>query len=339
MKGFSRCAALFAVIVWTAVMTGCGTTPAAPAYEEEGKLELVRVFPVESARPVEPSGLCLYQGVLYSVSDKSDGTVYRISFGNGTARMEPHIRFDPPRGAGPMDFEGITVDDEGNFYLASGTHARILRVTPEGEAQWHFGSVWEAGRAAGMFKVPNAYVEGITIMGDGNFLLAAERQPRGLIEVDGRTGEVAQAQVMNQTRFSRRLSILRRPDWTDLYNYDGEVFALFRNANMVVRLERDEEGNFSESDDAWGFRHVEESGEFRYDDLRYGKAEGLAIDERYFYIILDNNRRPRAVDRSDRRPLLFVFRNPLLAAAENVSVAAGDPSARESGTAVTASSR
>ncbi|MCC5807544.1 MAG: esterase-like activity of phytase family protein [Opitutales bacterium] len=305
-------------------MTGCGTTPAAPAHEEDGKLELVRVFPVESARPVEPSGLCLYQGVLYSVSDKSDGTVYRISFGNGVARMEPHIRFDPPAGAGVMDFEGITVDEEGNFYLASETHARILRVTPEGEAQWHFASVREAGRAVGLFKVPNAYAEGITILDNGNILLAAERQPRGLIEVDGRTGEVVRAQVMNQTRFSNRLSILRRPDWTGLYNYGGEVFALFRNANLVVRLERGEDGGFRETDDAWGFRHVEESGEFRFDDLRYGKAEGLAIDERYFYIILDNNRRPRAIDRSDRRPLLFVFRNPLHSAGETAP-GAGQP--------------
>ncbi len=328
MRGFFSCAALLAAVVWTAVVTGCGSTPATPAYEEDGKLELVRVFPVESSRPVEPSGLCLFRGVLYSVSDKSDGTVYRISFGNGAARMEPHIRFDPPAGAGTMDFEGITVDEEGNFYLASEAHARILRVTPEGEAQWYFESVLAAGREAGMFKVPNASVEGITILDNGNFLLAAERQPRGLIEVDGRTGDVVRAQMMNQTQFSDRLSILRRPDWTGLYNYGGDVFALFRNANMVVRLERDADGGFRETEDAWGFRHVEESGEFRFDDLRYGKAEGLAIDERYYYIILDNNRRPRAVDRSDRRPLLFVFRNPLRAADEDVPVAVSGPSVR-----------
>lgn len=321
MEWCYRLAALMAVLLCGLHTVGCGTAPKDPAGHENERLGLVRVFPVESDRPAQPSGLCLHRGVLYSVSAASDGTVYRISFGDGTARMEPHIRFEAPSGAAPMLFEGITVDADGNFHLASKAHARVLRVTPEGEARWHFDSVLEGGRGGGLFKNPKAYVDGITILDNGNFLLAAGRQPRGLIEVDGRGGEVVRVQSMNRTRFSNRLSILRRPDWTGLHRHGGAVFALFRNANMVVRLERDGNGDFHESEDAWSFRHVEESGEFRYDDLRHGKAEGLAMDDRYFYVILDNKRRPRAVDQSDRRPLLFVFHNPLREREERLSVA------------------
>jgi hypothetical protein len=298
-----------AALAW---ITGCATTPSPDAEaQNENALRLIRAYPVEgSGGAREPSGLTLQSGRLFAVCDKVDDTVFRIDLDNGVARMVPHILFTPPPGAQHLDFEGITSDEEGYFYLASETYSRILRVSPSGEASWLFDSIEPAAREAGLLLRHNAKVEGIALLPNGNFLLAAERHPRGLLEVDGRTGEVVHAQVMNSTLYSADLPLLRIPDWTGLFVFQDQVFALFRNAHLVVPLGRHEDGNFYEAAGARSFQHVEESSEYRYDVLRFGKAEGLAMDERFIYVVLDNNGRPRAIDRSDKRPLLFVFENP-----------------------------
>lgn len=309
---------VFFFLGWIALMwiSGCATTPeTARGAEKDTALRLVRAYPVVGAGGArEPSGLTLHQGRLYAVCDKVDNTVFRIDLDNGVARMVPHIRFTPPPGVERMDFEGITSDEEGNFYLASETYSRILRVSPTGKAAWHLKSVEGRAQQAGLLLRRNAKLEGIALLPNGNFLLAAERQPRGLIEVDGTTGEVVHAQIMNSTIHSEHLPLLRIPDWTGLFVFEERVFALFRNAHLVVPLGRHENGDFYEKPDARSFQHVEESSEYRYDDLRFGKAEGLAIDDSFIYVILDNNARPRAIDRSDKRPLLFVFENPFVEA-------------------------
>ncbi|MCC5839575.1 MAG: esterase-like activity of phytase family protein [Opitutales bacterium] len=311
---FGRANRLGALLLAVALawMSGCASTPGPVAKPEDGSaLRLVRAYPVEGIGGArEPSGLTLQNGRLYAVCDKVDNTVFRIDIDNGVARMVPHIIFTPPPGGEPLDFEGITSDEDGYFYLASETYSRILRVSPSGEASWHFESVEPAARKAGLLLRHNAKLEGIALLPNGNFLLAAERHPRGLIEVDGQTGAVLHAQVMNSSIYSAELPLLRIPDWTGLFVFQERVFALFRNAHLVVPLGRHENGDFYEAAGARSFQHAEESSEYRYDVLRFGKAEGLAMDERFIYVVIDNNGRPRAIDRADKRPLLFVFENP-----------------------------
>ncbi len=308
---------ILTLVLTTILAAGCASLPTETSAPEPEALELVRAFPIEAmdGEVLEPSGLCLFEGSLFSISDKASDTIYRVVFRNDYAIMEPYLHFVPPVGSGALDLEGITVDDEGVFYLASEAYSRVLRVTPDGQADWLFESVFPAGRKEGLFRARNAHLEGITLLENGNFLLAAERHPRGLIEMDGKSGDVVRVQNMNSTRFDHRLSLMRPADWTGLEVFDGRVYALFRNANLIVELERDDAGDFHETDRAWDYRHVEESGVYRYDDLRFGKGEGLAIDKHYIYVVLDNNQRPQAIDRDDFRPLLFVFINPLQAAA------------------------
>ena len=49
---------------------------------------------------------------------------------------------------------------------------------------WITPSLKPAGREKGLFQVPNANLEGIVCTGPGRFVLCAERQPRGFVEVD-----------------------------------------------------------------------------------------------------------------------------------------------------------
>jgi hypothetical protein len=44
--------------------------------------------------------------------------------------------------------------------------------------------------------------------------------------------------------------------------------------------------------------------------MKYGRAEGLAVDKDHFYVILDNNNDPKINDPNNRLPLLFIFERP-----------------------------
>jgi hypothetical protein len=50
--------------------------------------------------------------------------------------------------------------------------------------------------------------------------------------------------------------------------------------------------------------------DLRYTDMRYGKAEGLCMDRRHVYIILDNNGLGRENNPEDKRPILLVLKRP-----------------------------
>ena len=88
------------------------------------------------------------------------------------------------------------------------------------------------------------------------------------------------------------------------YLHDQECTAL----KDVLRIAFDETGY--EELEVWSFGHVTNADEYRYEDMTFGKAEGLTMDEDNVYVILDNNGLARVGDPTDHRPLLFVFARP-----------------------------
>jgi hypothetical protein len=101
----------------------------------------------------------------------------------------------------------------------------------------------------------------------------------------------------------------RDPDFSDLATFEGSVFALERNAHVVVRITRGP-GGWSEAE-RWSFRRTENDPALAYDNATFARAEGLAIDAQRVYVVLDNNQDPRARDPNDKRALLLVFRRPV----------------------------
>jgi hypothetical protein len=149
-------------------------------------------------------------------------------------------------------------------------------------------------------------LEGITALPDGRLLLAAEREPRGLIELPRGGGNVdGLAWPMPDCAFGVPLG--RATDFADLTWYSGSAYALERNLNLIARLERNPSG--WEEREAWSYERTENDPRYVYEDRRYGMGEGLAIDDEHVYVVLDNNRRRRAAV-EDTRPLLFIFRRP-----------------------------
>lgn len=288
------------------VLAGCASQEM-----EDGRvvpLRAVRVLPIESPFPVEPSGLCLRDGRLYSVSDDTDDTIFELVPEDEVARFVPALVFSPPGdGVGRLDLEGITTGPSGSFYLASEEHVRVLQVFPDGTSEWVTPSGLTEGKEAGLFRNPAGQVEGLTRLPGEAFLMAAEREPRGLLTYAEETGFVGQP--MLRTRYAGELSLLRPPDFTGLDTQGGAVWVLHRNAALVGRLEAGPDG-WRETAVAWSFKSVVDDPEYAYRDKRFGIAEGLAVDEGFFYVVLDNNGDRRSNDPSDRRPLLLILERP-----------------------------
>lgn len=275
------------------------------------ELELLEALPVEGLESSQPSGLCLVDGQLYAVSDKHDHAICRVQFDGDVARLEPYITFNAPwsgawvRG---LDFEGIDYR-AGSFFLVSESTFRVLRVHETGsDLAWVTPSVEEAGKAAGLFTEKNARLEGLALLGGGRLLLAAERAPRGLIDltVDAAGETVIRPLVCEETILN--VPPPRVPDFSDLWLDDGGLYALSRNADAVLRIDVDEAG--LQELDVWSFAATLNDPAWAYRDMEFGKAEGLAMDDERVYVIVDNNGLQRQADPTDTRPLLFVFARP-----------------------------
>lgn len=294
------------------VLLLAGCTASEPDPVEVRTLVLLHSLPIDGPVNFQPSGLAIWEDALLTVSDRHDHAIYRLDWNLEGAALSPYLEFEPPEsdtGRQRMDFEGITVDGDGHFYLVSETLCRVMRVQAnDGTAQWVSPDMTADGQAAGLFQIDNAYLEGIALVNKGRFLLCAERQPRGIIEADfNQSPPFIRAVNCDESRFTFPEGTT--PDFSDICFYQGTVYVLQRNAYLVASLRLGMEG--CEEVGAWSYAHIERDPRWEYVDMRYGHGEGLVMDDDYLYIVLDNNGDPRSTNPGDSRPLLFVFENPL----------------------------
>ncbi|MBC2717665.1 MAG: hypothetical protein HF978_20370 [Desulfobacteraceae bacterium] len=273
-------------------------------------LNLHKVYFVEGPDNFQPSGLTIIDGRLYTVSDKHDHLIYRLKLNSVTAAAIPAVKIPLPilSFIHPYDFEGITHDDSGNFYLASETQCRILRISPDGEnADWITPDLKPAGEKAGLFQVKNAYLEGICCISSNEFILCTERQSRGFVEINlAATPIQINAYPSEYSKFEFPEG--KRKDFSGLCRYKNDLYILERNAFLISQLKRD--NNKLVETIGWSYRHIETITPYRYVDMEFGKAEGLCMDDDYIYIIFDNNGDHRADTPDDCRPLLMLFNHP-----------------------------
>jgi hypothetical protein len=297
-----------------ACLAGAGLTVAAGAATAVD-LERVNAWSVEGPDNLQLSGLALRDGVLFTVSDKHSDTVFRVEMSGQTARCVPAVSFtgpDPLPLHGWLDLEAIVPASDGGFILASEEAVRLLRVPAGGGvATWITPDLRPEGQVVGLFARHNAHNEGLVLLGEDWFLVAAEREPRGLVEIVGRGLPVRVcAQEMNSSKFP--VDAGRKVDFADLFRWRGRVFALARNQHLVVELVRKvADGSWREGDTAWSYAATENSPAFGYGGTPFGLAEGLAIDDELIYIVVDNGGEARAGRPDDRRPWLWGFRNVL----------------------------
>lgn len=296
---------LFAALGLFSVIVRAAGSAAAPT-------ELVpqQVLPVEGPGRFQPSGLAVVGGELFTVSDKHDDAVFRLVLQPERAVAERALTIDRGDDDGWLDLEGLVPDGAGGFYVVSEERSRVLQVPAAGRARWVTADLKPAARVVGLLVEQNAGFEGLTLLAPGRFLLAAERSPRGLIELDlNAPSPSLHAVKWDETRFASPAG--RVPDFADLAVWRGRVFGLLRGAGVVCELVRDPgaPSGWREGDGV-SFAKLEEDPRTRYRDLKYGIVEGLALDDAHLFLVHDNNDDALAADAKDHRPRLVVFANP-----------------------------
>ncbi|MCW8127560.1 esterase-like activity of phytase family protein [Microbulbifer halophilus] len=292
--------------------------------------KLLSAHRLDNSAGLDVSGLSFCDGRLLAVSDKDAGNLYEIAVDGRRASLVSHralAGLDAPQGesGGPlanlidmtrpdtdMDFEGVTCDRE-SVYLVSERHHRIARLDRRGAAEWLPQRWAQAAREHGYLQKFNAAAEGLVEV-DGNFWIALEREPRGLLHLKADTGPTLfEIPPVDGLDFRGRSE-----DIAGLAFHDGALFTLERNAHVVCR--RSPEDLRAE----WCVHYgaIEEAPEYVYAETEYGKGEGLAVDDSGIYLVFDNNNVARAADPEDRRALLLHLGAP---SSSSASRAAGPP--------------
>lgn len=293
--------------------------------EEIAPLQLLRALPVDGPAQLQPSGLTSCRGALLMVGDKHDHAIFelRLDANRATATRfialpelnVPDVGVPGPRRLSQrltswvtgalFDWEGIACGPDDTIWMASEAYAAVLRVPAADSPQWLAARVYPAAREAKLFSRLNAVVEGIAVMND-RIILAAERDPRGLITLVPRNGSwrVERAVAMDDRAPAPPRG--RKVDFADLYAADGKLYTLERNAHAVCRRNAD---SFA-VERCWSYAHVENDPAHLYRDVRHGLAEGLTVHDGKLYVVLDNNNDARRDDTRDRRAQLFEFQLP-----------------------------
>lgn len=312
MRLHARSAILAGLAALLVCFTGCKKTPTlaetrvqcnagVPAPVE---MELEKALPVAGVAGLQPSGLYLASGRLLMVSDKHDDVVFELTLQSDRALAEPFLHFHAPGGEA-LDLEGISGSEDGTLLLASEAECRLLAVSPSGQADWFTPSLEKVGQQQGLFQKRNAGLEGVAHSGK-QLLLAAEREPRGLLETPDAKGGTVEAYRLPNVGCPARPE--RPDDIADLSVLGGEVYALVRNAHLIARLTR-VDGRYREAG-YFSYAQTENDPRYSYQDRTFGLAEGLALDEQHVYVVLDNNDQARVSAKDDHRALLFVFKRP-----------------------------
>ncbi|CAG8864050.1 hypothetical protein PS627_00836 [Pseudomonas fluorescens] len=316
------------------VLAACLALCAVPTLADTWpELKLTAEHPVEGMRGGNLSGLAECRGGLWAVSDRDDDRIYRLDQRDRTWQSQPLTFTAPPvpesglpwglrsgnwaasfiRG-GELDFEGISCDDAGNFFVVSEAHAAVLEIPLKGDPDWLRidPAMIRQARASGMLLHFNALFEGLAISPSGDRLwLAAERERRGLISVrrqqsvwacSGGCVLLSEAGVeMRPAQMHRSRPVSR--DFADLSLHEGKLFTLERNAFRICRRDADT----GKVERCWSFAAGAMADERRYDQP-FGLAEALVIDAKGAWVGLDNNGATRADGES--RPVVWRFEAP-----------------------------
>jgi len=282
------------LIVWILFVSVACANP-----NQTKRLKLIKAYEVQTNHSMEPSGLTEWNGEFFTVSDKHN-YIYQLIFNQDTISLNPIIEIHNDKWLN-LDLEGIT-HDETNFYLISEMHSQILKVSKDGSNQsWmpKNSQLKNKAQAVGLLQTFNAFFEGICLLNNHEFLLVAERQPRGFVIFNKDTNEI-QAYQKDTGVFSYKNH--RSPDFSGLSCDDG-LYVLDRNAYVVAELVI-KDGQFQQGI-GYSYQHIIKNPKFQYQDMRYGHAEGLVVKGDRVFIILDNNRNSHQQDSDNYNSMFF----------------------------------
>jgi hypothetical protein len=250
----------------------------------------------------DASGLAFWKGKLLTVTDR-DSELYEIVLGtNGSAQLKmtglfPHTAVaraaikPEPR----YDCEGISVDPEGAVYISEESQRAIFKTSGEGQAVERLRIDWTP--VTQFFgRDPNASFEGVAIA-PKKIYVANERDAARIIVVDRATLKVQDSFFVDSESFA-----FGGPHYSDLCFFDGHLFVLDRNHRVILEVDPEAKRVLAEHE----FGQMELGEEVAYRTVYpTGTMEGVAVDDKYFWLVTDNNGLGRIKYPKDARPTLF----------------------------------
>jgi hypothetical protein len=253
------------------------------------------------------SGLLLLpNGQLLVVNDRSPGVFY-VEFipGTNAANLVLHpelftksqLAHLAPDRTHRYDIEGIARDPRGRIYLCDEAQRWILRCSPSAPRAERLQIDWSPIEHFFSEHDRNASFEGIAV-GKDRLYVANERNHAVIAVVDLDSLSVVD-------HFRPRPASLRfwEPHYSDLSWHRGALYVLVRESRTILAVDPDSGQVRAEFD----YRAIELDPQFQYQLVVpfAGVMEGLAVDDDYFWLLTDNNHRPRLRYPHDRRPTLF----------------------------------
>jgi len=297
------------------------------------ELRLISEHPIDNMAAGNLSGLAQCGDQWLAISDREDNRLQRLDIREPVwqATEEPFELPEPPdshlpwgmraqvvlsapvRG-GQMDFEGLACDAQNNRYLVSEAYAAVLKLTPEGQAEWLAlpDNLLPQARSRGLMHKHNALYEGIAIDPEAQHLwLAAEREQRGLLALEKQPDGRWQCPPAGCVLFrdaqtsgpSASAEASPAQDFSGLLLFKGQLFTLERQARQICRRTL----STGEAERCWSFAATAQHEPYRY-PTPYGVAEALWLDDQGAWVGLDNNDRPR--QDGETRPIVWRFAAP-----------------------------
>lgn len=195
------------------------------------------------------------------------------------------------------DCEGLTEDEKGRLYVCEEANRWILRFDPQTEKVERLEIDWSPVEKYFHPTDRNASFEAIATGGD-RLYVGNERQDGRIIVIDLNTLQILED-------FGVRPSNTRAKDihYTDFCYFEGALFAVLRENHVVVKINPETKRIIAEYD----YAEVERAADVAYenDTATASLMEGLVVDEKYFWLCVDNNGRSRKMFPNDPRPTLF----------------------------------
>ena len=281
-------------------------------------------FVVEGIEKGNLSGLAQCNSGLYTLSDKEDHFIYRLLPGQKEwiAEALPLPPLPPAQLPGRLaslinhlDFEGITCDQQGNFYLVSELINQVLKADAHRQhSEWIKPSdeCEKEIRHHHLLEKFNAKFEGITVAPLGEEIwLVGERDPRGLVnlKIQGQGNNKNCVLFSDNTRV-KAPSVLsgkeRQADFGDITYFGGKLFTLERMGHQICRRDL----RHGKKEKCWSFaKGVLPHAGYKYSNYPFGMAEALTLDSQHAWIGIDNNALARNFDK-ETRPIIYLFSAP-----------------------------
>lgn len=272
------------------------------------ELKLADYYFIDSNDAIEPSGLSVNNGKIYLVSDSSDKKIYSLKFNGKTCTAAAEIEFELPKKKekSKLNFEGITSDKDGKLYVIGEKSLSVVIINKKGEAK-ETKSFKKEAKQEEMFKKKNEGPEGICVTDSGEFIIASQNDYGKLMTANIVKNDFENIKIKKIKSREIKNGHGKEKSISDLCYYGGEVYALLKKQNVVLKLKSEDE-NFVE-EETYTFEDSVKGSEFLY-LIGNNLGEGIAIDDKYIYVVFDNNNQPRMAAMNDTRALLLKFEKP-----------------------------